>query len=288
MPLIERLKEFGLDVELIDRDREMSEGLAKAHYEHARALPDSDEPREGKNERYFTHMMAAATEYRRAGAHAILMSNRKAAEENFYLAAIQYNMLSRPYGLMMFSCGTQQMRREAASIAFQSAWLEQVERTQLPYVALMMTGYTEYKEPEHHEQFARTIQALEASQKAPIGVLGIPVGAWLDLASVLGAKFSSRETIVQALLPFLATYSAAIRRCAADDYHWSRLAFPFHPAEPDILGVVFLVEDLLRRWEEDSLLKTLPEMHLGGLATDLLIHAIEDRFEEREKQSDRS
>jgi hypothetical protein len=288
MPLIERLKEFGLDAELIDRDREISEGLAEAHYEHARALPDSDEPQEGKNERYFAHMMAAATEYRRAGAHAILMSDNKAAEENFYLAAIRYNTLDRPYGLMMFSCGTQQMRREAASIAFQSAWLERVERTQLPYVALMIAGYTEYKEPEQREQLAHIVQALEASQKAPIGVLGIPSGSWLDLAKVLGAKSSPREAILQALMPFLATYSAALRRCAADEYHWRRLAFPFHPAEPDILGVVFLVEDLLRRWEEDSLLKTLPEMHLDGLATDLLIHAIEDRFEERGRQSDRS
>src|SRR5215471_16459576 len=96
MPLSNFLKEFGLDPELIYRDREMSAGLARA-YENISHVPGSDAGRP------FVPVMAAATEYRRAGAHSVLLSDRKTAIDMFRQAGRLYAIGRKPYALMMFS-----------------------------------------------------------------------------------------------------------------------------------------------------------------------------------------
>ena len=279
MPLRQLLEEFGLDAELIYSDREMSEGLAKAHYERAMALRAD---KEDKKDHYFTHVMASATESRRAGAHAVLLSDNESVRNNFVEAGLRYEDLGKPYGQMMFCCAVDQVRKDLPDGLFRSELPEELDRTQLPYLALILAGSPGER---NREQFDRTVHALEAFQKTPIGLLGISGGAWLDLAIAI-ARGDEREMILQGLLPFLATYSTAIRRCAADEYHWKRLAFPFHPVEPDILSVVFHVESLLRRRKQDSLLNILPDMHLDRLACRLLSHAIRDQFGERSESSD--
>ena len=54
MPLVEFLKEFGSDIELIGRDRKMSAGLARAHAGQARGAETADtrsSPRDGSGDR---------------------------------------------------------------------------------------------------------------------------------------------------------------------------------------------------------------------------------------------
>jgi hypothetical protein len=62
------------------------------------------------------------------------------------------------------------------------------------------------------------------------------------------------------------------------------MAFPLHPAEPDVLGVLFCVEAVLRWRQQPSLLRVLEGMPLGKVPTNLLYNAILERFEGGHKQ----
>jgi hypothetical protein len=273
MPLSNFLKEFGLDRELINRDREMSAGLAKAHEKVSRDASDRDA------DQRFVHVVASATEYRRAGAHSVLLSDRKTAADMFERAGHLYTNLRNPYALMMFSCSGGDLSSVMAS-ARDLGWTA-VDRTQLSYLVLASAAGSDERD---RELLARVSYVLEASQTNPIGVLGIPVGAYLDLAKTLRHEKPSTRQMTETLLPFLVPYSVAIRRCMDDRYHWERLAFPFHPAEPDILGVLFYVEATLRWRQQGSLLQVIEAMPLGEVATNLLYNTILERFEGEEPE----
>jgi hypothetical protein len=270
MPLSQSLKEFGLDAESIARDREMSAGLAKGHQRAARE--------EGKDEeRWFLHMMAAATEYRRAGAHSILLSDRETCAQMFEQAGRVYTRMRRPYALMMFWCAQEMDQVIAGGMEFGS--LEEIDRSQLAYLLLASTADRETWKGESREALT---QHLAGSQNSPIGVLGIPIGAYVDLAYTLERQEPSESSILEALLPFVLPYSTAVRRCMEDEYHWQRMAFPFHPAEPDVLSVLFCVESALRRRQQSSLLRILESIPLFPVATNLLYNSILERFDSTE------
>jgi hypothetical protein len=269
MPLNNFLKEFGLDPELIDRDRQMSIGLAKAHKNLSRDVPAAEE------DRRFVHVMASATEYRRAGAHSILLSDRKTAIEMFRSAGFLYAGERRPYALMMFSCAEDDLNSVLAS-AHDYPTVEGIDRTQLSYLLLVSAAGREERD---RATFRTTLYGLAASQTAPIGVLGIPVGSYLDLANALASQNTTPQQMSEMLLPFLVPYSTAIRRCMEDRYHWERMVFPFHPAEPDVLGVPFCVEATLRLRRQPSLLRLLEGIPLGEVPRTLLYNAIQERFE---------
>lgn len=270
MPLSESLKEFGLDAESIARDREMSAGLAKGH-QRAASEAGNDE------DRWFAHMMAAATEYRRAGAHSILLSDREPCGEMFGQAGRVYGTMKRPYALMMFWCA--QEMNEAIIRGREFGSLEEIDRTQLSYLLLTSTANPETWNAERHEAM---IERLAGSQNSPIGVLGIQVGAYMDLSYALTRPEVSESSILESLLPFLLPYSTAVRRGMEDEYHWQRMAFPFHPAEPDVLSVLFCVEAALRQRQQGSLLRMLESVPLFPVATNLLYNSILERFDSTE------
>ena len=269
MPLNDFIKDFGLDPDFISRDLEMSEGLARGHEKTAQEYPDTD------GHQPFFHWIAAATEYRRAGAHSILLSDRKRSREMFGRAARLYSVSRRPYALMMQWCSDDTLGSDQ-----RLEWGEGVERTQLAYL-LVTAAATQFEQ----KWFAHLREELRASQNSPVGVLGIPVGAYLDLADVIGQSEFSESLLTEALLPFLLPYSLAIRRCMSDEYHWERLAFPFHPAEPDTLSVVYCVEATLRRKERTSIRRLLENMPLGRIATAIINYAIAERFRDGRNES---
>jgi hypothetical protein len=274
MPLSNFLRDFGLDPELIGRDRAISTGLAKAHENLLRDISE----READSR--FVHVMLSATEYRRAGAHSILLSDRQTANEMFRRAGRLYNSIRRPYSLIMFSCSDDDMGAvRTTALDFGSAG--GIEHTQLSYLLL---AFAAGRDDRDRETFKKISFALAAAQNAPIGVLGIPVGAYLDLANALILDQPSPKRMSEMLLPFLVPYSMAIRRCMEDRYHWERLAFPFHPAEPDVLGVLFCVEATLRWRQQPSLLRLIEDLPLGEVATNLLYNAILERFGDEEPE----
>lgn len=268
MPLRDFLNDLALDPELIVRDREMSAGLAKAHERLVQETSDGDA------DLRYVHFMAAATEYRRAGAHSLLLSDRKSATEMFRRAGSLYARLGKPYAVMMFSCADGDLGSIMAS-THDFGIAEGVERTQLSYLILATAAGPEDRD---REAFGNVSQRILATQNAPVGVLGIPVGAYLDLANVLADRTASFGRFFEAFLPFLSAYSMAIRRCMENKFHWERLAFPFHPTEPDVLGVLFCVEATLLSRQQGSVLEIVRNMPLGEVSMDLLYNAILDRF----------
>ena len=274
MPLSNFLEEFRLDRELIARDREFSMRFAEAYEKNTRESPKSEQGP------WFNQAMAAATEYRRAGAHSLLLSERRTADEMFRRAGRLYARLQRPYALMMFSCAEGNTGAILATV-HDFGWGEGVDRMQLPYLLL---GAAVGEEGRDREAFGIIRERLAPSQTAPIGVLGIPIGAYLDLGSTLAQGDASLQRWAEVLAPFLVTYSTAIRRCMDDTYHWERMAFPFHPAEPDVIGVLFCVEAALRKRQQPSLLQLIAGMPLSEVAANLLYNVILERFEGGERE----
>jgi hypothetical protein len=268
MPLSELLKDLHIDPELVDRDREMCAGMAKAHERYAREAPESDE------ERRFLHFMAAATEYRRAAAHSVLLSDRDTSIEMFRRAGMAYARVGRPYALMMFWCSDDV--HSVLDYARKLGWAKRTEPTQLAY---MLLSYAAGLDAQNHESFETLSAALTTSRNSPIGVLGISIGSYVDLARALMVNEPMFPRVTEMLMPFLVPYSSALRRCMEDEYHWQRMAFPFHPAEPDTLSVLFCVEATLRWRQQPSLLAKLEGMPLGAVATKLLYAAVRERFE---------
>jgi hypothetical protein len=269
MPLRNFLEEFGLDRELIARDRDFSMRFAEAYERTTREILKREQGP------WFSQTMAAATEYRRAGAHSLLLSERGTAVQMFRRAGRLYAGVRRPYALMMFSCADAEIGSILAS-AHDFGVGDGIDRMQLPYLLLALAASEEGRD---REAFAIIRDQLAPSQTAPIGVLGIPIGAYLDLASELALGDSSLQRWAEALAPFLITYSTAIRRCMDDTYHWERIAFPFHPAEPDVIGVLFCVEAALRRRQQPLMLQLISGMPLSEVAANLLYNVILERFE---------
>lgn len=106
-------------------------------------------------------------------------------------------------------------------------------------------------------------EELEGYRGHPFGVLGLPVGSYLDLIDALLDREASPDVLARAILPFVASYDTAIRQARAHRYHWERLALPLHPLEPDIMGSLMIVS-AARQYREIPALDDL----LGGLPLD--------------------
>ncbi|MEK7994653.1 MAG: hypothetical protein AAB403_12685 [Planctomycetota bacterium] len=255
-----------MDAQLIDRDREMSAGLARAH---ARRALDAD-----SEDTRFLHGLAAATEFRRAGAHSILLSDRCAAVGHFREAGQSYCRLSNPYGLLMFACAEYSPSDLVAS-AKEFGFFERgaSDRLQLTYLLLAAAagGWG-------RDDFALQHQAISGSRASPIGVLGLPVGAYLDLTHALAT--GEPDFLVRTLLPFLMAHSTAMTYAMENRHHWRMMAMPFHPAEPDILSVIFMVEAAMRKRGDKLVSGLLGMIPLLPASANLLHNAILEHFGE--------
>jgi hypothetical protein len=267
MPLVEFLKEFELDAELIGRDREMCAGLARAHARQANSVEVEDTS--------LLHRLAAATEHRRAAAHSVLLSDRRAAVDHFRHAGESYCRIGNPYGLLMFA-GAEYSPGDLAGPAREYGFFEGrlANRLQAGYLALAAAagGW-------HRDYPARHGELVGGSLGSPIGAMAVPVGAYLDLARAL--ETGEGEPVARTLLPFLSAHSNAMARAKENNYHWRIMAMPFHPAEPDILSVIFLVEGAMRRRGEGFLLDVLRRMPLVPDSANLLYNAVLERFGDR-------
>ncbi len=262
MPLSDNLKSLHLDASLIARERTMAVGLAQG-YERAAMEPGRDE------DLWRLHKLSAATEYRRAAAHSVLLSNIPMSSNLFRQAGRVYLELKRPYASMMFWCAQDQDELLRADRALGVA--EGLDRSQLAYTILTTATENERSDRERRYGLRGRIAGAETS---PVGILGVPIGAYLDLADVLELPRINLDAVTAALLPFLASYSECVRRCMEDEYHWKLLAFPFHPAEPDILSVMLLVETTLRQRSAGSLLDRLRVVPIFPAAATLLYNAV--------------
>ena len=147
------------------------------------------------------------------------------------------------------------------------------DRLQLSYFLLAAAAGAWDQRPQ-----VRHSDAVSGSLGSPVGVLGLPVGAYLDLARAL--EIGEHEPVIRTLLPFLSAYGNAMARARENDYHWRMMAMPFHPAEPDVLSVIFLVEAAMRRQGDKIISDVLGRVPLLPASANLLYHAVLERFDD--------
>lgn len=264
----EYLEALRLDADTIVRDRDFCADIARA-YEATLTQQENGDMRDDT-------LAVLATNFRRAAAHSLLLDDLSTAQELFVNAARAYERLESPYALIMRSFTAQAPSyRPRLEEQLRRQWEERASRYfpfQSIYILLVYSigryeGTTEFADPE----YMRNIwEDLEAYRAHPVGILGLPLGSYLDLIGYFDEGLSRRGfSIEESLLPFINGYNTAVRQAIQDRYHWRRLALPFHPAEPDIFGVLLLVQSALIR-KEQSLIEVVRTFPLASESRRLL------------------
>ena len=117
------------------------------------------------------------------------------------------------------------------------------------------------------------VDQLRRARGSPVGILGLPMAYYVFLLDALHPSVGHHDATEQihvALLPFALAFQEALLTAMTHSYHWKRLAMPFHPAEPDILGVFRMVAN--GHHEVASRIKLLP---LDARVRALLLAALE-------------
>ena len=267
---------IGIDTEFVARDLEFYRGTGMAYLSHVGQYVERD---------HWESVAFAATAFRRAGAHALLLDDAKLATEMFGNSAKCYEALRRPYGAMMWSLAQkfdvalasaedsvrEFIRSEGRSPSGQSGQLA----FPLLVEGAIRTG-DQAQEDSHprRDSFRRIASELTAFSTAPLGILGIPIESYLSLTASMQEDGDPHETEYR-LLPFLNAYEIAITTARSKRYHWRRLLMPFHPVEPDVLSV-FAVANAWFRRHEIALSSLIRERSESRFASKLLLAALEE------------
>jgi hypothetical protein len=224
-----------LDIESIATDRDFCIGIGTAYEAMVSKATSHDEA--------WPYIFASATNFRRAGAHSLLLDDT-GAYKTFERAARLYSRGNGPYALLVssFAADPQELKSTAESVR-EEAGGAVFPQADLVYPLLTIAAALERNARHQNERVRGELAAME---RTPVGILGVPVGAYLDLADVLQDNDDIEQRLPAALLPILAAYDTALRRASKNRYHWRTLNMPFHPAEPDFLGVLFIIESALR------------------------------------------
>jgi hypothetical protein len=263
------LKELGLDVERIERDRKACFAWASDYFETANK-PEREERKQNQEGLMF---VAAATNYRRAAAHSLLLGEIEKSSHDFYQAGYAYSCHNLPYGLMMKLFKPDEQRKGSEYI---SEWLDYIDKTEFPFplklelIYILLFSLIVNNSQNSRPALVNKREKLDSYRNYPIGVLDLSLGNHLDLYDVLlsfkvNQRFfqsNNQISLEEALLPFLNSYNNAIRLASQNSYQWKRLAFPFHPAEPDIFSILLLVE-LVIKPRERSIFKIIESIPLS-------------------------
>lgn len=261
-----------LDPEIISLEHRFTKGLGTAHLQAAQEFEDPL--------RRFDHRAFAATNFRRAAADAVLLNDFDSAQNLFVQAGKVYSTMRMPYALLMFElAGATEIAEDFCGDLMEHEWQSKEQyqtriNKQHVYTLLFYTaeiGGWNGGFPE------RILSEFESSRPAPVGVLGLPVGAYLNLSSAL--LEGEQTSIEEALLPFLTAYNSAILQASASVHHWRQMALPLHPAEPDLLAVLVLSHIALQS-RQRSVIEILGRMPLSWQASTVIKEFLRMRFRE--------
>jgi hypothetical protein len=272
----EQLADMRLKLETVQLDRRFCEGLARAYLKSAE--------RAESQERRHTHLAFAATSFRRTGAHAVLLDDFQSATKLFSEAAHIYARLRVPYTLMMLALAGRLEEAQEIFNGMLERFTSELEQTsRLPWrqsvYMLLFRAATYAPSPNRGFNVEGILEdmrrELQASGAKPVGILGLPVAAYLNLAVALAGSqdLSPQEAIV----PFLSAYNGAMRQASLNTHHWGRMVLPFHPAEPDILSVLVLAHLALKE-RKRSVFDLLEGFPLAWSSRSILHGALQQRF----------
>jgi hypothetical protein len=268
-------RELEIDIELVARDLDFHRGVGTGYLSHIEQYLE---------QRRWEPIAFAATSFRRAGSHALLLDDVKLAIEMFAKSAGCYERLHRPYASMMWSLAR---NHQSASKSSESSLFEFVvsegrypwERFNQLVYPLLIESVTEAKEQNtpaaqaSNRRFRRVAGELNAVSTTPLGMMGIPIASYLNLAASIEADATPQD-VQYLLLPFLNAYEVAVVTARSKTYHWPRLLMPFHPVEPDILSVLCVANVWFKRRRQvlSDFIRERTESHL---ASRLLSDALE-------------
>jgi len=231
--VIEALKHFHIDPERVRRERDAAASIGRA-YRDTKAFSDADRE---------LLQYAAATQFRRAGAHSLLLDDVKRAREQFHEAAKIYFESRIAYGSLIerlaYSEPAPPLERDEVHVRASDAFY------------LWDSAASRDRNIEINMSLRRRLEPYRADA---IGVFGIPAGVYLDVYdAVRRAQDLKREVglslIAEAALPLLSAYEVAVRRARADHFHWQRLAMPIHPVEPDVVALLVALDSSMKQME---------------------------------------
>jgi hypothetical protein len=237
--LREVAQELGIDTEFVVRDLDFHRGIGRGYLSQLEKHIDG--------QRWET-VAFAATAFRRAGSHALLLDKVELATELFGDSAKCYETLRRPYAAMMWSLARNLQSAGASSERSLGDFTRSEGRypseqfSQLAYPLLIEAAigfekqYTNAMQ-DRYVRFRRVGSELTAFSTTPVGMMGIPTANYLSLAAKMEEEANPHD-VQYYLLPFLNAYEVAVETARSRRYHWSRLLLPFHPVETDILSVL--------------------------------------------------
>jgi hypothetical protein len=217
-----------LESERVLRLRDVGADIGRAYL----ASIEADDAHQNKRHVY----AVAGTYFRKAAANSLLLGEIRIAAEFFTTAAKCYRFAGMPYGIVMEAL--------AGNHWGDLSWGDTIDSPQGVYALIASLS----REIGLSNRLKELRQKMDEFRGDRLGVLAIPVDLFLDLFDTM--QDVDREAKVpltalrEALLPFLEMYSRALRRAQRDEFHWKRLAMPFHPFEPDIVGLVLMVRDV--------------------------------------------
>ena len=224
-------EELGFNRELISRDREVCLNLAHCY----ESFDNSNKIESASRD----HIIIAATYLRRAAAHSLILDEAPNAFSYFERAANLYVDANMAYGLLLASFSPQVFSK---LIHVFNNNENHSDHKNTMYVALARSFNRDFPVDSVNRDFpiyseSHILESLQPYRSFPMGILGIPLGAHLDLAAASQGDYS---TMVEVLAPIFNAYNIAVQTAKRDIFHWQRMAFPFHPAEPDIFSLVQL------------------------------------------------
>lgn len=222
-----------LNANRVRRLRDMNAAIGRAYRS---AMKDAAESQMKKNN------VIAATYLRYAAANSVLLGDFPQSSDLFVEASSLYVLAGSSYGILMEILGGHHLAN--------SPWFGFSTSAQSVYGLISALG-DKSSEPKHLLSFRKKLEDFRGSR---IGIFATPVDHYLDvfdgLLKVIETD-ASPKLLREALLPFIHTYAAALRRARRDRFHWSRLSMVFHPVEPDLIGLFIIVANALPRANMD-------------------------------------
>jgi hypothetical protein len=306
------IHDVGLDPKLVARDMEACVGLADRNGLISEIPLEFDGETGNTTDQVLdapAEMLGrgtAASCYRRAGAHALLLGEVSYSAELFGKAADQYFELGLPYQRVMTAMtpAHRGFSGQATEMYQPQDWLRQYEKglgslearprrrqreptekdlwkktppAFYPEALLRQFQYPlleAWANPQHHKfsgTWSGIVEELGMVRSKPVGTLGLPLGCYLGLSRAVRGiedRDAPSPRVEQALLPFIVAFANAFVSARDNKHQWQRMALSFHPLEPDILGILRMVKPGIG-W----LGKWIQHLPVDSLAKTILVEA---------------
>jgi hypothetical protein len=255
------LEKLGLNEEVVQLDYRASRGFGLRYSRQGDSGPVAFRRSE--------LLITAASSFRQAGADAMLLGNAPEMRDAFRDASQIYAQPGSPYTALM----------EALADVKETHWRYSreipVDQRSLKYFGLR------YQEAEIIYPLLRgdevgklTESLLHDKRTATLGMLDLPLSDYLQLMSAIGQN--SQRQLIESLRRFVVAYDEAVNLASSRRVPWQLLVQRMHPAESDIIGVLVMVQLLLRN---DRLAQALREIKMPEMCGILLFGCLNTRFE---------